>query len=139
MFEEADYIILQQVNSATEQGRKVVKVISADTDVFVLLCGMYIKKNFAGTEVYMDNFNPNKTLINIRRAVEKNIELVPSLIPLHSLTGCDTAPIRKAKALAVLKKHLLKFLGDSTADIGDVKIEGKSFISRCYGMKDTSS
>ena len=47
--------------------------------------------------------------------------------------------IGKAKAFAVLKKHPLKFLGDSTADLEDVKIEGKSFVALCYGMKDTSS
>ena len=104
---------------------------------------MYIKKNWAETEIYMENFNPDKTLISIRRTVKKNKELAPSLIPLHALTGCDTVPmlygIGKAKALAVLKKHPLKFLGDSTADIEDVKMEGKSFIARCYGMKDTNS
>ena len=110
VFDEADYIIPQQVNSAIEQGNKVIKVICADTDGFVLLCGMHIKKNWAETEVYMENFNPDKTLIIIRRTVEKNKEFAPSLIPLHALTGCDTVPmlygIGKAKALAVLKKHV---------------------------------
>ena len=47
--------------------------------------------------------------------------------------------IGKAKALAVLKKHPLKYVGDASADIEDVKVEGRSFIAQCYGMKDASS
>ena len=38
-FDEADYVIQQQVHSLVMQGNKnSIKVISADTDVFVLLC-----------------------------------------------------------------------------------------------------
>ena len=65
MFDEADYIIPQQVNTAIEQGQTAVKVISADTDVFVLLRGMYVKKNWAAAEVYMEDFN---TLIHYMEA-----------------------------------------------------------------------
>ena len=101
---------------------------------------MYVKKNWAAAEVYMEDFNPDKTLISIRRTVERNRDLVPSLIPLHALTGCDTVPmlygIGKAKALAVLKKHPLNYVGDASAGIEDVKVEGTSFIAQCYGMKN---
>ena len=41
MFDEADYILPQQVDSAVKEGRKSIKVISSDTDVFLLLCRMY--------------------------------------------------------------------------------------------------
>ena len=40
MFDEADYILPQQVDSAVKEGRKSIKVISSDTDVFLLLCRM---------------------------------------------------------------------------------------------------
>ena len=53
-FDEADYIIPHQVNSAIEHGQKVVKVISADTDVFVLLCSHYKYNNWSGAEVYLE-------------------------------------------------------------------------------------
>ena len=102
-----------------------------------------MKKNWVGAEIYMDSFNPDKTGISIRQTVERNRDLVPSLIPLHALTDCDTFPklygIGKAKALAVLKKHPLKYVGNSSADIENVKMEGRPFIAQCYGMKDTSS
>ena len=69
MFDEADYIIPQQVNTATEQSQAAIKVISADTDVFLLLGGMYMKENWIGVEIYMDNFNSDKTVISIHQAV----------------------------------------------------------------------
>ena len=37
-FDEADYIIPQQVDTAINEGCKRITVLSADTDVFVLLC-----------------------------------------------------------------------------------------------------
>ena len=133
MLDEADYIIPQHVNTAIEQGHAAVKVISADTDVFVLLCGMYVKKNWTAAEVDMEDFNPDKPLISIQRTIVRNRDLVPSLIPLHALTGCDTVPILygigKTKAFAVLKKHPLKYVGDASADIEDVKVEGRSLIA----------
>ena len=38
----------------------------------------------------MANFNPYKTGISTRQTVEQNRDLVPSLTPVHALTGCDT-------------------------------------------------
>ena len=76
---------------AIEECHKVAKVISANTVVSVLLYGMYIKKNWTETEVYMENFEKN--LINICRKGEKNREIVPYLISLHALIGCDTVPM----------------------------------------------
>ena len=62
---------------------------------------------------------------------------------MHALTGCDTVPmmfgIGKAKALAVLKGHPLKHIGNTESDIEDVKKEGRSFIAHCYGVKKEPS
>ena len=44
-FDEADYIIPHQVVTAFEEGKQKIKVISADTDVFVLLCHFYKSMN----------------------------------------------------------------------------------------------
>ena len=88
VFDEVDYIIPQRVNAAVEQDQTSIKVISADTDVFVLFCEIYMKKNWFGAEIYMENFNPDKTVISIRQTAERNRGHFPSLIPLHALTGC---------------------------------------------------
>ena len=53
-FDEADYIIAQQVNSTVRQGGKqVIKVVSADTDVFVLLCSNLAKNNWYSANLYI--------------------------------------------------------------------------------------
>lgn len=49
-----------------------------------------MKKNWVGVEIYMANFIPYKAGISTRQTVEQNRDLVPSLSPLHALTGCDT-------------------------------------------------
>ena len=54
-FEEADHMIQQQVQSVVIEGiRKSVKVISSDTDVFVLLCSNFDKHNWQSVNLYMD-------------------------------------------------------------------------------------
>lgn len=52
-FYETDYTIPQQVNKAFKYGEKIITVISADTDVFVLLCNMYAVKVCWDAEVYI--------------------------------------------------------------------------------------
>ena len=143
MFDEADYILPQQVDSAVKEGRKSIKVISSDTDVFVLLCSMYLYRGWWNAEVYIQNFNDDKSLIKVKRTVEKHKDLIPSLIALHSLSGCDTVPmmfgIGKSKALSAVEKCPLQLLGQESADINEVITEAKQFVSQCYGMKEISS
>lgn len=52
-FYETDYIIPKQVHEAFKNGEKIITVISANTDVFVLLCNMYAVKVCWNAEVYM--------------------------------------------------------------------------------------
>ena len=47
---EADYIILHQVESAIRNGMRPVKVISADTDAFVLLSYHFVNRNWTDAE-----------------------------------------------------------------------------------------
>ena len=142
-YDEADYIIPQQVNSAVEGGALVVKVKSADTDVFVLLCEMFLKKEWSPAQVYMENFSKDEKIINIQRTVEKNVDIVPFLIPLHAISGCDSVPmlygIGKGKALNTVKNTPLIHLGDSSASLSDVIEEGKRFIAKCYAQTSVSS
>ena len=143
-FDEADYIIAQQVNSTVRQGEKqVIKVVSADTDVFVLFCSNLAKNNWYSANLYMDTFTEDNKLININKSVHNNKETIPSLIAMHALSGCDSVPmmfgIGKAKALKALKNVPLKSIGDINADLEEVMNEGFTFVANCYGQKDTNS
>ena len=143
-FDEAEYIIAQQVNSTVRQGEKqVIKVVSADTDVFVFLCSNLAKNNWYSANLYMDTFTEDNKLININKSVHNNKEIIPSLIAMHALSGCDSVPmmfgIGKAKALKALKNVPLKSIGDINADLEEVMNEGFTFVANCYRQKDTNS
>ena len=142
-FDEADYIIPQQVDSAIRHGHTTIKVISADTDVFVLLCHHYLQSDWSRAEVYLEDFQAGKGIISIKETVEKNKSIVPSLTALHAISGCDSVlrmfGIGKAKALSVTRKKPLMFIGKLQASKEDVIQEAKSFVSKVYGMKHLSS
>ena len=142
-FDEADYILPQQVEAAIKEGKRSIKVISSDTDVFVLLCSMYLSRGWWEAEVYIQDFNNGKSLISVKKTVETHSELIPSLIALHSLSGCDTVPmmfgVGKVKAVTAAMKCPLQSFCKEDSRISDVIKEGKQFVAHCYGMKDTSS
>ena len=113
-FDEADCIIPQQVVTVFEEGKHTIKVISADTDVFILLCHYYHSVNI-DVDVLLEDFSADKTLISISKSVAENTSLIPSLLSAHALTGCDTVPIMfgigKTKLINIVKTFPLKYLG----------------------------
>ena len=136
-FNEADYIIPQQVMKAFKNGKKTIKIICTDTDVLVLLCNMYVAKSWWDAEVYMQGFNSDTTVISIKKTTE-NKDIILSLTAAYSLSGCDTVPkmfrIGKGKTFSVVKRCLVNFLG--RADLVDGYIqEGKQFVAQCFKMK----
>ena len=67
-FDEADYIIQQQVHSIVKQGDRIsIKIISSDTDVFVLLCSNILAHDWSSANVFMETFIDNSKLININK------------------------------------------------------------------------
>ena len=142
-YDEADYIIPQQVHGAIIRGKKSIKVISADTDVFKLLCHHYLKNNWCEAEVYLQNFQDDNGIISIKRTVEKHRPIIPSLVPLLAISGCDSVPglygIGKGKAISAINKMQLEAVGNISASKTDVLEEGKLFLAKLYGMSEPSS
>ena len=139
----ADYIIPQQVNSAVQEGCQKIKVLSDDTDVFVLLCSFFVSLIWSSYKVFMQSFNFDKKITCINETVHDNSTLIPSLISVHAISGCDSVPmmfgIGKTKALDVLKSFPLECIGRKDAPIEHVLAEGRMFVSKCYGMTETNS
>ena len=143
-FDEADYVIQQQVHSIVKQGdRNSIKIISSDTDAFVLLCSNFLANDWSSANIFMETFIDNSKLININKSVECNKDIVPSLVALHALTGCDSVPmmfgIGKAKGLKVLKETALTCVGKRSCAMKDVFDEGFKFVASCYNRKDPNS
>ena len=142
-FDEADYAIPQHVHSLlTDEGKKSVKVLSSDTDVFVLLC-YFLSQSWKDKDLYMDSFSSESKVMNINKSVEARQDIIKSLVGLHAISGCDTVPsmfgIGKVKSIAAVEKVPLKHLGEIKASIDDVIHEGKKFAAKCFGQPNISS
>ena len=105
--EEADGIILQQVLAAITDGKSSIKVCCEDTDVFVLLYHSYHIKQWKA-ELLMEGFKEGKNVISSKDSVKKHIDIIPQIMSMHAMTGCDSVPMRygvgKKKALSIIKK-----------------------------------
>ena len=55
-YDKTDYIIPHQVDSAICYGKKSMKVISDDTDVFILLSYHFVNSNWSDVKVYLEDF-----------------------------------------------------------------------------------
>ena len=91
----------------------------------------------------MADFNQGRSVISIKRTVEKHGDLCNTLIPLHAMTGCDTVPqmfgIGKNKGISVSTKHPLTLMGHIDSEEEAMVIEGKHFAAGCYGESDVNS
>ena len=145
LYEESDYMIPQQIAAIVSADEKaVVTVLSAVTDVFVLLCFHLWKCKWHSIKLHMDTFSDGKDkLISINNTVEVHKLEIPSLIGLHALSGCDTVPmmfgIGKSKAMKSVRDAPLILLGEKDADIEEVMQEAFAFVSRCYGQYNHGS
>ena len=83
-------MITQQVDSKyqgtysiNEEGKGVIKVLSKDTDVFVLLCSHFFERKWS-SQIYVDQFTNKNKMVSIKKSVHSNEKIVPSLIALQS-------------------------------------------------------
>ena len=125
-----------------------IKVINDDTVVFILLLHFY-KVKCIDIDIFLETTNKKRKLINIGctiRRMEEQDYCVGDILPLHTITGCDTVAglfnIGKLKPLAVLIKDTnfhLGFLSDRGNEFGIVYKRCVNFISMYYGMAPQDS
>ena len=132
MHEEADVIISHQVIYLASLGCCSIKVISDDTDVFVLLVHYYAEKKLTSTFL-MEPTSQGRPLANIGSTVAKHRSIAPQLLSAHALSGCDTAVsyfgIGKTKVVKVLEAgNRLNHLGNPSANLEDVLCESTAFM-----------
>ena len=119
-----------------QKGISYVHAIVEDTDVFVLLAHFYHLLDLQGS-LMMVPFSSSTTVTDIGETVLKHSTIMPHLLSLHALTGCDTVPsyknIGKPKALKVLKDGVTPpVLGEGSPDID----QATKFIAKCYNVTE---
>ena len=91
----------------------------------------------------MDPFSGGSNLISIKKSVNAKEHIMPSLVALHAISGCDTVRmmfgIGKVKSLKVVEKVPLVHIGEVNAELEEVIDEEKRFLAKCYGQVETSS
>ena len=114
-FEEADNIIIHQLCIIVGDGAACVKVVSDDTDVFVLLLHFYHKENFTAN-ISMEATSGERTVVSIGETVKLHESIVPYVLAGHAISGCDSVSsffnISKKSMFNVLKKFPLNLLGE---------------------------
>ena len=119
-FDEADYIIPQQVDSFSRGSEDNQ---SADTDVFILLCHYY-QSVYIDVDVLLEDFSADKTLISISKSIAENTSPIPSLLSAHALTGCDTIPMM----FGIGKTKLINIVKSFHSSIWGIKMLKKTII-----------
>ncbi len=90
-----------------DEGVKVIKVVSDDTNILVMLIHFYRKWNALDVEIYMERFCDH-SIFSIKHSAAALDNLCGDLIGLHCISGCDTVsyPFGKGKksAFSLLSK-----------------------------------
>ena len=142
--EEADVTMVSYMLQAAECGNGIIRLLSDDTDVFVLLVYWVWKMQLSCT-VQMERWNG--VVLNINATCT---ELGPSclqLLGMHALSGCDTVSYTsnkgKLRALNVLKSDdfpgLFQVLGEEDATYADLMDTGQRFFAAMYGQSPGTS
>ena len=127
--EETDIIIINQCLDAINAAARCVKVVSDDTDVFVLLMHIYYNHKL-DVNVLMEEASGDRAVISIRESVA-----VDNLLAVHALTAPQMSGIGKKTALNVIrKKESLSSLGKSDVPLETVVDECCEFVAACYGV-----
>lgn len=77
--------------------------------------------------------------------MEKHKDIIPDILGLHAISGCDTVAatygVGKLTALKVLwsGKYTLNHLGDRDAYLENVIDQATKFVLACYGQSTSSS
>ena len=138
--EEADNTIVQQMLMVAREEPSGITVLSDDTDVFALLLHYYLKDDLK-ILVTMRSPMKDRVLAYIGSTVEKHKDIIPEILPVRALSGCDTVAccfgIEKVTVLKVVRSgHSLSLLGQTNAPMPAVIKQATSFVAACYGQSN---
>ena len=137
-------MLRQTSHSAATGGAQTIRILSDDTDVFVLLVYWTSKKQVVA-KVQMEKWNGDVLDVNetVRRLGPRKCS---QLLGLHALSGCDTVsyPYGKGKpsALKVLEVDipgLDEVLGQPEATHAQLKATADSFFLPLYGQQSCTT
>ena len=145
--EEADVIMVYHMIDEALKGRSRIRVVSDDTDVFLILCyhlHMLTNKLPKDTQISMEAVSSGRSVISINDVVKNHSEIIPNILGAHALTGCDTVSsfsgIGKVTVFKKINVYTGKLsLGDLFTPIDDIIHSASKFTATLYGHSSESS
>ena len=142
--DEADISLISYMLKAAAAGADIVRILSDDTDVFVLLV-YWCKKADVSCAVQMERWNGS--VLDINATVTALGDKCRGHLGMHALSGCDTVSYPngrgKVSALRVLTQtdidELVSVLGEESATQTDLQKAGTSFFLSLYCQKESTS
>ena len=142
--EEADVLMVSFMIDAVRDGKKVIRILSGDTDVFVILI-FWVRKLSIKALVQMRKWDG--TVLNINDIVAALGDRSLQLLGMHAVTGCDTVsyPSNKVKLTPLSKlregnfPELYSVVGEETATLEDLLKTGQTFFAALYGQSKCTS
>jgi len=85
-----------------------------------------------------------RSCIDVRKTASKHATIIPKLLALHAICGCDTVAatygMGKTKVITAARNgYTLNLLGQPTADIAKVMEHATAFMGACYSVSTPSS
>ena len=141
--EEADVLMVSYMIDVVRDGRKVIRILSDDTDVFVILI-FWVRKLSIKALVQMEKWDG--TVLHINAIVAALGDSSIQLLGMHAVTVCDTVsyPFNKGKLTALSKlregnfPELYSVVGE-TATLEDLLKTGQTLFAALYGQSKCTS
>ena len=142
--DEADISLISYMLHAASAGAEIVRILSDDTDVFVLLV-YWCWKRRVSCRVQMEKWDGS--VLDINATVSQNGDKCQGMLGMHALSGCDSVsyPNGKGKvsALKVLNQTnipgLDSVLGEKDATFHELMTTGTAFFLSLYSQKNSKS
>lgn len=98
--DEADVTMISYLLQAVEKGKKVVRILSDDKDVFILLVYWCWKKQL---QICVQLEQRDGQILNINATVDRLGPKCLHILGMHALSGCDTVsyPIDHGEIIAL--------------------------------------
>ena len=138
--EEADVLMVSFMIDAVRDGKKVIRILSDDTDVCAILI-FWVRKLNTKALVQMEKLDV--TVLHTNDVVADLGDRSLQLLGIHAVTGCDTGsyPFNKGKLIALRKllegnfPELYSVVGEETAMLEDLLKTGQRSLQHCMASQ----
>jgi len=145
--EEADVIMAYHMMQEAEAGHSPISVVSDDTDVFLILVHhlhAHVNSLPHNIQVTMEGCSRSHAIIDVNKIVQQHNAVIPNLLGVHALSGCDTVSSFAGIGKATVFKRLMTFtdnlrLGDQSASLDEVTESCLRFVATLYGKEQETS